>query len=129
MLGCMQIVKQQIVEITLNGSEVRYFAQVLHVSPMTVIQELKKLAHLKPISQNLLQWLKHENVEVDVVGVEEPKEASIEKSELDEMWGYVDSKKNPRCLWYAIDRSTGQGKRLRFWSSQRRSVSPTEKVT
>jgi insertion element IS1 protein InsB len=24
------------------------------------------------------------------------------------MWSYVSSKKNPRWLWYAIDRSTGQ---------------------
>ena len=35
-------VKQQIVEITLNGSGVRDIARVLHVSTSTVIRELKK---------------------------------------------------------------------------------------
>jgi len=40
--GRTQQVKQQIVEMTLNGSGVRDIARVLHVSPTTVIQELKK---------------------------------------------------------------------------------------
>ena len=35
-------VKQQIIEMTLNGSGVRDIARVLHVSPTTVIGELKK---------------------------------------------------------------------------------------
>ena len=35
-------VKQQIVEMTLNGSGVRDIARVLHISTATVIQELKK---------------------------------------------------------------------------------------
>lgn len=35
-------VKQQIVEMTLNGSAVRHIARVLHVSISTVIRELKK---------------------------------------------------------------------------------------
>lgn len=34
--------KQQIIEMTLNGSGVRDIARVLHISPATVIQELKK---------------------------------------------------------------------------------------
>ena len=40
--GRTRQVKQQIVEMTLNGSGVRDIARVLHVSPTTVIQELKK---------------------------------------------------------------------------------------
>lgn len=40
--GRTREVKQQIVQMTLNGSEVRDIARVLHVSPTTVIQELKK---------------------------------------------------------------------------------------
>ncbi len=40
--GRTRQIKQQIVEMTLNGSGVRDIARVLHVSPMTVIQELKK---------------------------------------------------------------------------------------
>lgn len=40
--GCMPTVKQQIVEMTLNGSRVRDIARVLPVGPNTVLKELKK---------------------------------------------------------------------------------------
>jgi len=43
-------VKQQIVEMTLNGSGVRDIARVLHVSPSTVIGELKKRPARSPQS-------------------------------------------------------------------------------
>lgn len=52
--------------------------------------------------------MKSEQIEVDIVRVEQPEESGVEKAELDEMWSYVSSKKNPRWLWHAIDRSTGQ---------------------
>ena len=68
------------------------------------------------MNQKLLEWLKLEQIEVDIIRVEEATEAVIEESELDEMWSYVGKKTNPRWLWHAIDRRTGQGKRIRFWS-------------
>ena len=40
--------------------------------------------------------------------VEAELEAEVEESELDEMWSYVSKKSNPRWLWHAIDRRTGQ---------------------
>ena len=40
--GRLKEVKQQIVEMTLNGSGVRDIARVLHISTDTVINELKK---------------------------------------------------------------------------------------
>jgi DNA invertase Pin-like site-specific DNA recombinase len=40
--GRRREIKQQIVEMTLNGSGVRDIARVLYVSTATVIQELKK---------------------------------------------------------------------------------------
>jgi transposase-like protein len=49
--GRSRQVKQQIVEMTLNGSGVRDIARVLHVSPTTVIQELKK-TQTTPTSQS-----------------------------------------------------------------------------
>jgi insertion element IS1 protein InsB len=55
--------------------------------------------------------LKPEEVEVEIVRVElteEFEEAGIEESELDEMWSFVGKKSNPRWLWHAIDRRTGQ---------------------
>ena len=55
-----------------------------------------------------MSWLKPESVEVEIVRVEEPEEVGIEESELDEMWSYVGKKTNPRWLWHAIDRQSGQ---------------------
>ncbi len=58
-----------------------------------------------------MQWLKPEDVEVDIVRVEvleEIEEPGIEESELDEIWSYVGSKKNPRWLWHASDRNSGR---------------------
>ena len=40
--GCLPTVKQQIVDMTLNGSGIRDIARVLHVGPNTVLRELKK---------------------------------------------------------------------------------------
>jgi transposase-like protein len=40
--GRTPVVKQQIIEMTLNGSGVRDIARVLQVSPSTVIGEVKK---------------------------------------------------------------------------------------
>lgn len=40
--GCRPEVKQQMVEMTLNGSGIRDIARVLRVGPSTVIKELKK---------------------------------------------------------------------------------------
>lgn len=45
---------------------------------------------------------------VEIIRVEEPEAVEVEESELDEMWSYVGKKSNPRWLWHAIDRSTGQ---------------------
>ena len=42
--GRVPAVKQQIIEMTLNGSGSRDMARVLHISPTTVIEELKKSA-------------------------------------------------------------------------------------
>jgi transposase-like protein len=42
--GRKREVKQKIVEMALNGSGIRDTARVLHVSPVTVIRELKKVA-------------------------------------------------------------------------------------
>jgi transposase-like protein len=46
--GCLPTVKQQIVEMTLNGSGIRDITRVLHVGPNTVIRELKKSS--RPLS-------------------------------------------------------------------------------
>lgn len=55
-----------------------------------------------------MSCLKPESVEVEIVQVEQPVEVGIDESELDEMWSYVRKKTNPRWLWHAIDRQSGQ---------------------
>lgn len=47
-------------------------------------------------------------MEVEIRRVEEEAYLGIKESELDEMWSYVGKKTNPRWLWHAIDRQTGQ---------------------
>jgi transposase-like protein len=42
--GRVPAVKHQILEMTLNGSGIRDIARVLHISPTTVIEALKKSA-------------------------------------------------------------------------------------
>ena len=46
--GCLPTVKQQIVEMTLNGSGIRDIARVLHVGSNTVLRELKKSRRAVP---------------------------------------------------------------------------------
>ena len=72
---------------------------------------LKKIVHLEPVNRRLLQQLKPEEVEVDIVRAEATEKlegTGVEESELDEMWSFVGKKSNPRWLWHAIDRRTGQ---------------------
>lgn len=40
--GRLQEVKQQIIDLTMNGSGIRDTARVLHISPTTVLDTLKK---------------------------------------------------------------------------------------
>ena len=46
--GCLPTVKQQIVDMTLNGRGSRDIARVLHVGPNTVMRELKKSRRAVP---------------------------------------------------------------------------------
>jgi len=55
---------------------------------------------------------------VDIIRVEEPQEAGIEEASLDEMWRYVGKKSNPRWLWHALDRKTGQVLAYVFWTAK-----------
>ncbi len=79
--GGVPEVKQHIIDMSLNASGIRNTARVLHISPNTVLHELKKKA---------------------VVHIECAGEA-----EMDEMWSFVSKKGNERWLWHAIDHHTG----------------------
>ncbi|MEP0892523.1 IS1-like element transposase [Leptolyngbya sp. FACHB-16] len=82
-------VKQQIVDMAINGSGIRDTAKVLGVSPTTVIEELKKFLQRVLVNEAVLERLAQpENLEVVVQQVEE--------AEMDEMWSFVGNKKQER---------------------------------
>lgn len=99
--GCLLEVKQQIIEMALNGSGIRDTGRVLKISPTTVINELKKKeSSLESVNRALLEGLDPSKVIVKIQRVDE--------AELDEMWSYVGSKDDPRWLWHAIDHESGK---------------------
>jgi len=99
-LGCLPEVKQRIIDMSLNASGVRDTARSLHISPNTVLSELKKKeAVLESVNTALLRTLNPEKVAVDIERAGE--------AEMDEMWSFVGNKGNPRWLWHAIDHHTG----------------------
>jgi insertion element IS1 protein InsB len=99
--GCLPEVKQQIIDMSLNASGVRDTARSLHISPTTVLSELKKKeGGLESVNTALLRTLNPEKVAVDI--------AQAGEAEMDEMWSFVGNKGNPRWLWHAIDHHTGK---------------------
>jgi insertion element IS1 protein InsB len=99
--GCVSEVKQQIIDMSLNASGVRDTARSLHISPTTVLSELKKKEGvLELVNTALLRTLTPEKVAVDI--------AQAGEAEMEEMWSFVGNKGHPRWLWYAIDHHTGK---------------------
>ena len=99
--GRLPAVRQQIVDMTLNGRGVRDIVRVLRVSSATVIDVLKKKEPaVKQVNERLLHTL--DPLHVDVIF------RQVEQAEMDEMWSFVGSKSQQRWLWHAIDHYTGQ---------------------
>ena len=106
--GQSPAVKQQIVDMAMNASGIRDTARVLHVSPTTVIKELKKRnLTLQQVNKTVLQYLHPEHVEIEMCRADELAQRRGLTSELDEMWSYVGKKAEPRWLWHAIDHHSG----------------------
>ena len=55
-----------------------------------------------------MNQLQPDQVEVAITQVDADERLSVEEAELDEMWSFVNSKRNPRWLWHAIDCRSGQ---------------------
>jgi insertion element IS1 protein InsB len=99
--GRLPAVKQQIVDMTLNGSGVRDIVRVLRVSSATVINVLKKKEPaVKQVNARLLRTLDPPQMNIIL--------RQVEQAEMDEMWSFVGSKSQPWWLWHAIDHHTGQ---------------------
>jgi len=86
--------KQQIVEMTPNGSGIRDTARVLEISPTTVINELKKGPELQAVNHDFLAIHRHDQIVVDIVKVEDNSNVSRQDTnvEMDEMWSYIGCK-------------------------------------
>jgi insertion element IS1 protein InsB len=92
-------IKQQILEMTLNGRGIRDIARVLHISPTTVIEALRKEPQLQHVNDLAIQHMDPSEMRVEIQQVEE--------AEVDEMWSVVGKKAQQRWLWHAIDHRTG----------------------
>ncbi|MGN7613660.1 IS1 family transposase [Magnetococcales bacterium HHB-1] len=97
--GRLPEVREQIVEMAMNGSGIRDTSRVLKISQNTVMAVLKKSRNSDPINEPLLKSLDAEKTEVSLV--------RIDDAEADEMWSFVRNKENQRWLWHAIDRGSG----------------------
>jgi transposase-like protein len=78
--GCLPTVKQQMVEMTLNGSGTRDIARVLQVVPNTVLKELKKAPNLSPVNQSVVGGGCPDAATVEV--------RRVEAAEVEEMWSF-----------------------------------------
>src|SRR5207245_10390480 len=94
--GRLPAVKQQIVDMTLNGSGVRDIVRVLGVSSATVIDVLrKKEPAAKQVNERVLHSLDPPQVDVIL--------RQVEAAEMDEKWICVGSKGQQRWVGHAID--------------------------
>lgn len=63
---------------------------------------------LSAVNKPLLEQLARQQVEVELVPVKLVDHTTAIEGELDEMWSFVQNKKNQRWLWHAIERTTGK---------------------
>jgi transposase-like protein len=83
--GRLPAVKQQIVDMTLNGSGVRDIVRVLGVSSATVIDVLKKKEPaITQVNERLLKRLDPAQLDIII--------RQVEDAEMDEMWSFVQQK-------------------------------------
>ena len=95
--ACKRGVKEQIIEMTLNGSGVRDIGRVLPISKDTVTSVLKKTLKTNPyfLTKDGTGQLEELEIEIRFEG------------EMDEFRSFVQNKSNQRWTWYAIERNSG----------------------
>jgi len=91
-----------------------FIARVLHVSPATVIRELKKSPQLESIKSAAVA--DNTTRTCEEIRLVEEASVGIEESELDEMWSYVGQ---PAMVGIRHDRLTGQVSAYTFGSAKR----------
>ena len=114
--GRSPAVKQQIVDMTLNGSGVRDIVRVLRVSSATVINVLKKKEPaVKQVNARLLHTLDPRQVNVIL--------RQVEHAEMDEMWSFVGCDRHPAYDCYITGAHCHAKRyRCRDWHNRLRDV-------
>jgi IS1 family transposase len=97
--ACEPGIKQQVVDMSINGSVIRDTARVLKINKNTVISTLKKASSIVQVNPNFQALNPKGNLAVRV-------ELACDEAEMDEQWSFVDNKSNQRWLWYAVDHAT-----------------------
>ena len=88
--GYLSEVKQQIVDMSINGSGTRDTARVPKISRTTVMETLKKDRHLKAVNEKRLVELEPTQT---IVHLCQWQDLEVE---ADKMWSFVGSKKQQR---------------------------------
>ena len=92
-------VKDQALEMAINGSGIRDTARVLNINKNTVINLIREKDEiLVQVNPNRSQLNENNNIQYKIENVFE--------TEMDEQWSYVGDKSNQRWLWYAVDHAT-----------------------
>jgi hypothetical protein len=100
-MGRAPDIAPKIVDMAMNASGIRDTARVLHISPTTVIDQLKRQeSGLSLVNTAYLESLNPEQTEVALTKVEE--------AEGDEMWSFAGNKSQQHWLWHAIDHNSGK---------------------
>ena len=86
--------------MALNGSGIRTPARLLKISPTTVIEQLKKSSALGTREQNALRTGR--------ALLRASNGGEIAEAEMEQMWSFVQSKKQQLWLWSAIDHRVGK---------------------
>ena len=94
-------VRKAVYEHAVNGSGTRATARILKINKDTVTRLLKKKESLlSQVNEDYINRNCKQGFEIDLVRVEE--------AEADEMWSFVQNKKNQLWLWWIIDHKTGE---------------------
>ncbi len=96
-------IKEQAVEMAINGSGIRDTARALKIDKNTIISTLNTLVQVNP---KLFELSADGRLE------------AVCEVEMDEQWSYVGNKSNQRWLWYAVDHAHEYGAGLCVWQAQ-----------
>ena len=92
-------IRSRIYFATVNGNGILSTARTLGISKNTVKKALKAIEPMLWYA-NFNYIEQHKDLEIDIV--------SVEEAEMDEMWSYIQNKKQECWLWWAIDHNTGE---------------------